>query len=79
MKAIELANQYIVSKSTIVKWIDELRDLDSVITNKMIFNSFTYSGISISLDGSEDKKFRGYEDIQKTRLFKIENDDIYSI
>ena len=33
----------------------------------MIFNSFKYSGISNSLDGSEDDQFRGYEDIDKKK------------
>ena len=38
----------------------------------MIFNSFTYSGISNPLDGGEDEKFRGNEDIEKEkRLFKF--------
>ena len=31
----------------------------------MIFNSFKYSEISNSLDGSEDDQFRGCEDIKK--------------
>ena len=31
----------------------------------MIFNSFKYSEISNSLDGSEDDQFRGCEDIEK--------------
>ena len=38
----------------------------------MMLNSFKYSGISNSLDGSEDYLFRGYEDIEKEmRLFKL--------
>ena len=31
----------------------------------MIFNPFKYSGISYSLEGSEDDQFRGCEDIQR--------------
>ena len=31
----------------------------------MLFNSFEYSGISCSLDGSEDYQFREYEDIER--------------
>ena len=43
----------------------------------MIFNSFKYSGISSSLDGSEDGQFRGYEDIWKeNEIIQIENDDL---
>ena len=39
----------------------------------MIFNYFTYSRISNSLDGGEDDQFREYEDIEKEmRLFKLE-------
>ena len=30
----------------------------------MRFNSFKYSGISCSLDGSEDDMFRDYEDLE---------------
>ena len=36
------------SKSAIKEWIDELWDSDSVITSKIIFNSFKYSGIFIT-------------------------------
>ena len=43
----------------------------------MIFNSFKYSLISSSLDGTEDGKFRGYEDIEKgNEIIKIDNDDV---
>ena len=42
----------------------------------MIFNSFKYSGISYSLDGSEDDMFRGYEDLEKgSEIIKIENEE----
>ena len=38
----------------------------------MIFNTFKYSRISNSLDGSEYDQFRWYEDIkEKMRLFKL--------
>ena len=35
------------------------------ITNTIIFNSFKYSSISNSSDGSEDDNFRVYEDREK--------------
>ena len=35
------------------------------IANEKIFNSFKYSGISKLLDGSEDGKFIGCQDIEK--------------
>ena len=56
-------NNIKVSKRTIFKWVDEFWYSDSVITNKMMLNSFKYSGINNLLDVSEDDKFRGYEDI----------------
>ena len=38
----------------------------------MIFNSFTYSGVSNSLDESKDYQFREYEYMEKEmRLFKL--------
>ena len=41
----------------------------------MIFNSFKYSGISCSLDASEDHMFRGYEDLEKgSQTIEIENE-----
>ena len=43
-----------VSKSVIEERIDESWYSGSVIANEMIFSSFKYSGISNSLDGSED-------------------------
>ena len=42
-----------------------IRYSDSVIINGMVFNSFWYSGISNSLDGSKDDQFKGYEDIKR--------------
>ena len=42
----------------------------------MIFNSFKYSWISNSLDGSKDDQFREYEDIEKrNEIIRIKNDD----
>ena len=42
----------------------------------MIFNSFKYSGISCSLDGSQDDMFRGYEDLEKEdETIEIENEE----
>ena len=44
----------------------------------MILNSFKYSGISNSLNGSEDYQFRGNEDIDKgSKIIQIENDELY--
>ena len=61
-----------ISKSAITKWIDESWYSGSVITNKIIFNSFTNTGISNPLDGGEDDKFRGNEDIEREkRLLKL--------
>ena len=54
-----------VSKSTIIEWVNKIWNSESVITNKMIFNSFKYSGISCSLDRSENDPFRDYEDLEK--------------
>ena len=45
--------------------VDEIWNSEFVITEKMIFNSFKYSGISCSLDASDDDIFRGYEDKEK--------------
>ena len=56
-------NNIKVSKSSIIEQIDELWYSDSAIANEIIFNSFKYSVISNSLDGSEDYQFRGYKDI----------------
>ena len=40
----------------------------------MIFNSFKYSGVSCSLDGSEYDMLWGYEDLEKGRkIIEIEN------
>ena len=65
-----------VSKSEILEWIDELWYLDSVVANKMIFNSFKFSGIGNSLDDSEDDRFKGHEDLEKwDEIIHIENDD----
>ena len=55
-------------KRTIVEWIDELLYSDSALTNEIIFNIFKYSGISNSLDESEDDKFRGYKDKNNMKL-----------
>ena len=42
----------------------------------MIFNSFTFSWISSSLDGSEDDEFRGYENLEKgNEIVELENDE----
>ena len=42
----------------------------------MIFSSFKYSGISCSLDASEDDMFRGYEDFGKgSETIEIENEE----
>ena len=54
-----------VLKSTIIEWVDEIWNSESVITNEMIFNSFKYLRINCSLDASEDYMFRGYEDLEK--------------
>ena len=59
-------NNIKVSKSATIEWIDELWYPDSVITNETIFNPFKYYGVSNSLNGSEDGKFRGYKDIEKS-------------
>ena len=65
-----------VSKNAIVEWIDELWYLDSVVANKMIFNSFKYSGISNLLDDCEDDEFRWNEHLEKwNEIIHIENDD----
>ena len=40
----------------------------------MIFNSFKFSGISSSFDGSEEDQFRGYEHLEKgNEIVKLEN------
>ena len=42
----------------------------------MNWYSIKYSGISNSLDLSEDDQFRGYEDIEKgNEIIQIENDE----
>ena len=42
----------------------------------MIFNSFKYSGISCSLNKSEEDMFRGYEDLEKgNENIEIENEE----
>ena len=64
-----------MSKSTIIEWVDEIWNSESVITNEMISNSFKYSGISCSLDASEDDMFRSYEDLErKKETIEIENE-----
>ena len=55
--------QYKVSKSAIEEWIVWYSDF--VITNAIMPSSFKYSGISNLLDGSEDDRIRGNEDIEK--------------
>ena len=51
-------------------------DLDSIITNQIIFNSFKYAGISSELVGSEDHQFRGYEDLDKGyETIKLESEE----
>ena len=41
----------------------------------MIFNTFKYSGVGNSLDGSEDDQLRGYQDIEKgNKIIQTEND-----
>ena len=47
-------NDLKVAKGTIIEWVDKIGFSDSIITNEMIFNSFKFSGISSSLDWSED-------------------------
>ena len=65
-----------VAKSTIIEWVDEIWYSDSIITNEMIFNSFKFSGISSSFDGSEDDQFRGYEHLEKgNEIVELENDE----
>ena len=44
------------------RMVSKIFNSESDITNEIIFNYFKYSGISCSLDGSEDDMFRGYED-----------------
>ena len=69
-------NNLKVAKSTFIKWVDEIWYSDSIITNEMIFNSFKFSGISSSLDGSEDDEFRGYEHLEKgNEIVELENDE----
>ena len=69
-------NNLKVAKSTIIEWVEEIWYSDSIITNEMIFYSFKFSGISSSLDGSEDDEFRGYEHLEKDNEFvKLENDE----
>ena len=58
-------NNLKVAKSTIKEWVDEIWSSDFIITNEIIFNSLKFSGISSSLDGSEDDQFRGYEYLEK--------------
>ena len=56
--------------------VDDIWNSESVITNEMIFNSFKYSGISCSLDASEEDMFRGYEHLQKGReTIEIDNEE----
>ena len=63
-------------KRTIIEWIEEIWNSKSAITNLMIFNSFKYSGISCSLDGSEEDMFQGYEDFENGReTIEIENEE----
>ena len=62
MWAVELAKQYKSIKYAVLEWIDELRYSDFVITNEIMSSSYKYSGISSSLDESEDDQFRGNKD-----------------
>ena len=63
-------------KSTIMEWVDEIRNSEFVITNEMMFDSFKYSGISSSFDGSEDDMFLGYVDLEKgSETIEIENEE----
>ena len=69
-------NNLKVAKSTIIELVDEIWYSDSIIANEMIFNSFKFSGISSSLDGSEDDQFRGYEHLEKgNKIVELENDE----
>ena len=64
------------SKSTIIEWIEEIWNSKSAITNEMIFNSLKYSGISCSLDGSEEDMFSGYDDLENgSETIEIENEE----
>ena len=51
-------------KSVIIEWIDIYMAFRFCYNKWMIFNS-KYSGISKLLDGSEDGKFRGCQDIKR--------------
>ena len=53
-------NQRVQLYNGLINW-----GIQIFIPNETIFNSFKYSGISKLLDGSEDGKFIGCQDIEK--------------
>ena len=46
---------------------------DSITTDEMILNSFKNAEISGLLDWREVHQFRGYEDQEKERNYKVKN------
>ena len=55
---------------------DEIWYLNFIITNQMILISFKYAGICSEFDGSEDNRFRGYEDWEKeNEILVLENEE----
>ena len=50
-----------------IEWVGKIWYSDSISSNEMILNSFKYAEISNQLDGNQDHKFRGYEDLEKEK------------
>ena len=45
------------SRETVINWVHQIWFSDEIINKNIIYNGFKKSGISLSLDGSEDNQF----------------------